>query len=133
MQKSQRTLPCIGQNHPKIKEAIRKGTCTKTYRAYYEQIDPKHNYPLAGIPKESPFSDSPTDQDILGDSADQSIPDDPTSQSILGDSTGRRVIDLLIELSILDRRTDQSSHHIVCLCATAACFRGNCQVQAGTR
>ena len=55
---SQRKPP-IGERHPKIIAARKNGTLTKELEAYWEQIHPKVNIPLAGIPSNPAFIDRP--------------------------------------------------------------------------
>ncbi|KAK4242123.1 MRG-domain-containing protein [Achaetomium macrosporum] len=62
--RSQRKKP-IGHRHPKIIEAEKKGTITPGLRAYYEQMDPKTNMPLAGIPKDEMMQVDWTEDDSI--------------------------------------------------------------------
>jgi mortality factor 4-like protein 1 len=70
------TLPPIGEQHPKIRKAERNNTYTRKLRAYHEQFDPTINIPLAGISREPPYPDYPTDQRILGHPTDGESADD---------------------------------------------------------
>lgn len=58
--KSQCKTP-IGKRHPKILKAQKNGTCTPLLERYYEQLNPKVNVPLAGIPSHPAFADQPSD------------------------------------------------------------------------
>ena len=53
---SQRKPP-IGERHPKIIAARKNGTLTPELERYYEQLHPKVNIPLAGIPSHPAFAD----------------------------------------------------------------------------
>jgi hypothetical protein len=82
VQKSQRKPP-VGHRHPKILQAQKDGTVSEQLVKYYEELPPKRNIPLAGIPREpiNPLKPCPPDQS----EPDQSEPDqsepDQTSQT----------------------------------------------------
>jgi hypothetical protein len=77
VQKSQRKPP-VGHRHPKILQAQKDGTVSEQLVKYYEELPPKRNIPLAGIPREpiNPLKPCPPDQSEPDQSEpDQSEPD----------------------------------------------------------
>jgi hypothetical protein len=77
VQKSQRKPP-VGQRHPKILQAQKNGTASEQLVKYYEELPPKRNIPLAGIPREpiNPLKPCPPAQSEPAQSEpDQSEPD----------------------------------------------------------
>ncbi len=51
--------PPIGEHHPKIIAARKNNTLAPELERFYEQLHPKVNIPLAGVPSEPAFADRP--------------------------------------------------------------------------